>query len=42
MVNVKQINADKGSDAKIIEVQKTEEGGTTKYYEIDTKYSSPI
>ena len=43
MANVRQDTQDQtGSSARIVEDQKTEEGGTTKVYEVNTQFSGPI
>lgn len=42
MKNVKQDMSEVGSAAPIVENQKTEEGGTTKVYEVDPNFASPI
>ena len=43
MKNVKQdVSANTGSSAQIIEDQKTEEGGTTKVYEVNANFAGPI
>ena len=42
MKNVKQDMSEVGSAAPVVEDQKTEEGGTTKVYEVDGSFASPI
>ena len=42
MKNVKQDMTEVGSSAPIVEDQKTEEGGSTKVYQIDPNFASPI
>jgi len=42
MANVKQDTKEVGANAKLVDVQKTEEGGSTKFYEIDSNFASPI
>ena len=41
-VNVKQDIGEAGANAKLIDYKATEEGGTTKMYEVDSNFSSPI
>lgn len=40
--NVKQDISETGSNAKLVDYKATEEGGTTKVYEIDSNFASPI
>ena len=42
MNNVKQDTKETGSDAKLVDFKPTEEGGTTKMYEVDSNFASPI
>ena len=41
-LNVKQDIGEAGASAKLIDFKATEEGGTTKMYEVDSNFSSPI
>ena len=41
-MNVKQDISETGASAKLIDYKATEEGGTTKMYEVDSNFSSPI
>ena len=42
LANVKQDVGETGSNAKLVDFKPTEEGGTTKMYEIDSNFASPI